>query len=332
LGTIQAFNTVTVKTRVDGQITQIGFTEGQEVKAGDPLVQIDPAPLHAQLDQITAKKAEDEAQLAVAKLNLNRDRELLAGRILPQQDFDTQQALVDQLAAAVKGDEAAIENAKVQLAFTTITAPIAGRVGLRLVDLGNVVRASDSTGLLVITQLRPISMVFTLPEQNLAAIQSHLRQGETMKAYALDRDNRTVLAEGTLAVIDNQIDTTTGTIRLKATFPNQDLKLWPGQFVNARLLLETRQDGLVVPASVVQRGPSGAFAFVITPDLTAEVRPITVAQIELGQALITSGLAAGERVVVDGQYKLKPGSKVKLPEPAGAGPRKGAGTGKPGAE
>jgi multidrug efflux system membrane fusion protein len=313
LGTVQAFNTVTVRTRVDGQIVKIAFVEGQDVHAGDVLAQIDPAPYQAQLDQCVAKKAQDEAQLAVARLTLTRDKELLAGKILAQQDYDTQQAMVDQLDATVRGDQAAIENARVQLAYTTIASPLDGRTGIRMVDQGNIVHATDSNGLVVITQLRPISVSFTLPEQNLQQIQQHLPPGGAMTALALDRDNRATLSQGKLAVIDNLIDTTTGTIRLKATFANNDLKLWPGQFVNIRLLLETRQ-GPVVPASVVQRGPDGDFAFVINNDLTAQVRKIKVAQIDRGQALIEEGLTPGERVVVDGQYKLQPGSKIKLPD------------------
>ena len=313
LGTVQAFNTVTVHSRVDGQVTKIAFTEGQDVHTGDLLAQIDPAPFQAQLDQSLAKKAQDEAQLASARLTLTRDKELLTSKILPQQDYDTQQATVDQLEATVRGDQAAIDNARVQLAYTTITSPIDGRTGIRMLDQGNIVHANDVNGLVVITQLRPISLTFTLPEQNLALIQQHVPPEGGFKTLALARDNRAILSEGHLAVIDNQIDVTTGTIRCKAVFPNTDLRLWPGQFVNVRLLLETRH-GPVVPASVVQRGPDGDFAFVISKEMKAEVRPIKVAQIDRGQALIQEGLTNGELVVVDGQYKLQPGSKVKLPE------------------
>jgi membrane fusion protein, multidrug efflux system len=320
LGTVQAFNTVTVHTRVDGQVQRIAFVEGQDVNAGDLLAKIDPAPFQAQLDQNIAKKAQDEAQLVIAQLTLSRDAELLASKILAQQDYDTQKALVDQLKATVNGDQAAIDSAKVQLGYTTIESPLAGRIGIRLVDQGNIVHANDAGGIVVITQLRPISVVFTLPEQTLGQIQSHLVAGDALATFAVDRDNRTPLGEGKLAVIDNQIDTTTGTIRLKATFANDDLKLWPGQFVNVRLLLETRKGGTVVPASVIQRGPDGAFAFVISNDLTAVVRPVKVAQIEQNQALIDEGLTPGERVVVDGQYKLQAGAKVKLPDAPGSKP------------
>ena len=317
LGTVQAFNTVSVRSRVDGQVVKIAFDEGQEVHEGDLLAQIDPAPFQAVVDQNVAKKAADEAQLSVAQLNLKRDEDLLKSKILSQQDYDTQKALVDQLGAAVKADQAAIDNARVQLAYTAIKSPLDGRTGIRQVDQGNIVHANDSNGIVVITQLRPISVVFTLPEQNLRAIQQHLREGGQLAVIALERDNQTKLDEGKLVVVDNQIDTTTGTIRLKGTFPNPDFQLWPGEFVNVRLLLEMRKAAPVVPASVVQRGPDGTFAFVIDDNLSAQVRPIKVAQIEQGQALIEQGLNPGERVVVDGQYKLQAGSKVKLPEPGG---------------
>lgn len=331
LGTVQAFNTVTVHSRIDGQITKIAFTEGQDVHTGDLLAQIDPAPFQAQLDQSLAKKSQDEAQLSIARLTLTRDKELLTGKILAQQEYDTQQAMVDQLEATVRGDQAAIDNARVQLAYTTITSPIDGRIGLRMIDQGNIVHATDAGGLVVITQLRPISLTFTLPEQSLQLIQQHTPPAGGFVTLALDRDNRTKLSEGKLAVIDNQIDVTTGTIRCKAVFPNEDLRLWPGQFVNVRLLLEIRR-GPVVPASVVQRGPDGDFAFVISKDLKAEVRPIKVAQTDRGQALIQEGLTNGELVVVDGQYKLQPGSKVKLSEPNAASEHPGARTGSGGEE
>jgi len=329
LGTVQAFNTVTVRSRVDGQVQRIAFTEGQDVKAGDLLAQIDPAPFQAQLDQNIAKKAQDEAQLAVARITLNRDSDLLAAKILAQQDYDTQKALVDQLVATVQGDQAAIDNARVQLDYTTITSPLDGRTGIRQVDQGNIVHASDSNGLVLLTQLRPISVVFTLPEQNLGRIQQHLSAGQPLTALAVDRDNRTTLGEGKLAVIDNQIDTTTGTLRLKATFPNPDLKLWPGQFVNVRLQLEIREGCAVVPASVVQRGPDGTFAFVISNDI-AVVRPIKVApQVEQGMALINDGLQPGEQVIVDGQYKVQAGAKLKFPDATGTKSPAKAGSSKP---
>lgn len=316
LGTVQAFKTVTIRPRVDGQVLKIGFVEGQDVRVGDLLAQIDPAPLQAQLDQNTAKKAQDEAQLAAARTTLERDAVLLKDKILSQQEYDTQKATVDQFVAAVQADQAAINNAKVQLGYTTIRSPLEGRTGIRQLDEGNIVHATgDSNALVVITQLRPITVFFTLPEQDLKEIQGELTAGHELPALAMDRDNRTMLDEGKLTVIDNQIDTATGTIRLKAAFPNASLHLWPGQFVNVRLLVKTRKDGIVIPASVVQRGPDGAYGFVIKQDSSVEVRPLKVARIEQGEALIDSGLQRGERVVVDGQYKLQPGSHVKVSSP-----------------
>ncbi len=326
LGTVQAFNTVTIRSRVDGQVQRIAFEEGQDVRTGDLLAQIDPAPFQAQLDQNAAKKVADEAQLSVARINFARDADLLASKILSQQDYDAQKALVDQLQAAVQADQAAIDSARVQLGYTTITSPLDARTGLRMVDQGNIVHANDSNGIVVLTQLKPISVVFTLPEQTLPQIQQHLSASGALSTFAVDRENRGTLAEGKLAVIDNQIDTTTGTIRLKATFANQELRLWPGQFVNVRLLLETRKGGTVVPASVVQRGPEGTFAFVIGNDSTAQVRSIKVAQVDQGQALIDAGLTPGERVVVDGQYKLQPGSKVSWLAPGSEHPQPLRGT------
>jgi membrane fusion protein, multidrug efflux system len=320
LGTVQAFNTVTVRVRVDGQLQNVAFIEGKDVRAGDLLARIDPEPFRAQVEQNEARKREDEAQLANARVQLRRDTELLAQKILAQQDYDAQKALVDQLDATVKADQAAIDSARIQLGYTTILSPIDGRTGMRLVDVGNVVHANDTNGLVVLTQLRPISVVFTLPEQTLAEIHQQMASGE-LTVLAVDRDNRTVLGEGKLAVIDNQIDTSTGTIKLKATFPNDDLRLWPGQFVNTRLLLTIRKGGAVVPASVVQRGPAGPYAFVIKDDQTVQIRPVEVDQIESGEALIHGGLQPGERVVVDGQYKLQPGSRVKASQSANADDR-----------
>ena len=310
LGTVQAFNTVTVRARVDGELRKVQFVEGQDLHKGDVLALIDPAPYQTQVAQAVAKKGQDAAQLANALLDLKRDAGLVAEKVVSQQAYDTQKALVEQLEATANADQAAIDSAQVQLNYTTVVAPIDGRAGIRLVDQGNVVHASDSNGLVVLAQLRPISVIFTLPEQTLNKIQNQMSAGE-LAVVAMDRDNRTRLGEGKLAVIDNEIDTTTGTIKLKAIFPNDKLQLWPGQFVNARLRLSTRKAGVVVPASVIQRGPDGSYAFVIKADNTVEIRPVTVAQIEGGEALIDSGLRAGERVVVDGQYKLQRGSQVK---------------------
>ncbi len=319
LGTVQAFNTVTVHTRVDGQLFKVAFTEGQDVKAGDVLGQLDPAPYQAALDQALAKKAQDAAQLTNARVDLQRYADLLKTDSITQQIYDTQKALVNQFEATVNADQAAADSARVNLDYTTIRSPIDGRVGIRQMDAGNIVHASDAGGLVVVTQLRPISVLFTLPEQVLSKLHENASADSEYTVLAVSRDNTKTLGTGKLAVIDNQIDTTTGTLKLKATFANENLRLWPGQFVNTRLLLTTRKDSAVVPASVVQRGPDGAFAFVIQDDQTVTMRTIKVAQIEGGLALIDEGLKPGERVVVDGQYKLQPGSHVKPAETAADG-------------
>ena len=314
IGTVQAFNTVTVRARIDGQIKQIAFKEGQDVKQGDLLAVIDPAPYQAAYDQAVAKKGQDQAQLANARQVFQRNSELLAKNVLDHQTYDTSKFQVDQFVALVQTDDANIEAAKVNLDYTRITAPISGRVGLRLVDEGNIVHASDTNGIVVIAQLKPISVLFTLPQQQLAKI-NEVAGHNPLKVYAYDRDNTKPISEGMLAVVNNQIDTTTGTIQLKATFANDDGKLWPGQFVNSRLLVTTQAGALVVPASVVQRGPQGSFAYVVNSNNIAEMRPVTVGQIDAGIAIVESGLQEGERVVVDGQYKLQPGAKVEASAP-----------------
>jgi multidrug efflux system membrane fusion protein len=312
IGTVQAYNMVTVRPQVSGTLTRVVFQEGQDVKKGDLLAVVDPRPYQAQLDGVIAKKNQDIAQLSNARVLLNRDTDLLKKGALDHQTYDTQRFLADQLDATVKADQASIDNAQTQFSYTQITAPLDGRCGIRQVDQGNFV-TSGST-LVVVTQLKPISVVFTLPQQELLAVNQAFAKGP-LKVIALDSAQTNPLDEGTLAVVDNEIDTTTGTVRLKASFPNQDLKLWPGEFVNSRLLVETRHDGLVVPASVVQRGPNGTYAYVINADKTAEMRPVKVGQIDGGQALIDSGLQEGEQVVVDGQYKLQPGAPVQITTP-----------------
>jgi multidrug efflux system membrane fusion protein len=312
IGTVQAYNTVTVHPQISGTLTQVAFQEGQDVKKGDLLAVIDPRPLQAQLDGAVAKKNQDTAQLNNAKVLLARDSDLFKKGALDNQTYDTQRYLVDQLDATVQSDQAAIDAAQTQFSYTHITAPFDGRCGIRQVDQGNYVTPGSS--LVVVTQLKPISVVFTLPQRDLLSVNEAFGKG-SLKVSALDSSQKNALDEGTLAVVDNQIDPTTGTIKLKATFPNQNLKLWPGQFVNSRLLVSTRHDGLVVPASVVQRGPNGSYAYVITQDNTVEMRPVQVAQIDGGQALIDSGLQEGEQVVIDGQYKLQPGSPVQITTP-----------------
>ena len=329
IGTVFAFNTVTIRSQIDGTLQAVVFQEGQDVQAGDLLAQIDPRIQQAALDQVKAKQATDAAQLHNAETDLKRYDELYAHQLIDQQTYNTQQALVAQLRANVQADEAGVEGAQVQFDYTHITAPIAGRVGLRQIDQGNVIHTGDANGLVVIAQLKPISVVFTLPQQNWPDIQRLIAAGEKLPAIAYDRDSLKPLDEGVLSVVDNQIDATTGTIKLKATFVNDKLVLWPGQFVNVRLLVETRKDGLVVPASVIQRGPQGAYAFVIKADGTVEVRPVQVAQIEAGVALVDHGLALGENVVVDGQYKLQAGSHVTVSPPAGPAPASDAAGAKP---
>lgn len=312
IGTVQAFNTVTVRARVDGELQRVSLQEGQLVKAGDLLATIDSRPLQAQLAQAQAKKAQDEAQLANARRDLERNMGLK--EFASRQTVDTQRALVAQYEAQIRADEAAIDAVQVQLNYTTVTAPLSGRIGLRNVDQGNVVRASDQNGIATITQIQPIAVLFTLPEKQLQAVLAAQAQG-VVKVEAQDREGRRVLDTGKLSVVDNLIDSGTGTIRLKAEMPNDPQKLWPGQFVNVRLLSTVRRGATTVPSTVVQRGPQGTYAYVIKDDLTVEQRPIKVARQEETKAIIDEGLTPGERVVVDGQYRLQPGSKIRIVEP-----------------
>jgi multidrug efflux system membrane fusion protein len=315
LGKVQALNTVTIRAQIDGKIMEAAFHEGQNVRAGDLLLQIDPRPYQAALDQAIAKQNQDQAQLGYAQKVLERDTGLFDKKIIDRQSLDLQQATTAQLDALVKADEAAVANAKVQLEFTKITAPIDGRVGLRLVDKGNIVHANDQAGLAVITQLQPISVVFTLPEGNLRDITKKLKTNgtdESVAVAALDPQNNQVLGQGELRAMDNQVDEATGTIKLKAVFQNRQFELWPGQFVNIRLLVDTRRQQLVVPSSAVNQGPSGEFIYIIRPDLIAEVRAVKVGISEDGSTVIENGVSEGDAVVVDGQYLLKSNARVQL--------------------
>ena len=273
------------------------------------MAQIDPRPFQAAYDQAVAKKVQDEANLANAKLDLQRLADLATRNFTPKQQVDTQRATVAQLEAQIQGDQAAVDNAKSQLDYTTITSPLTGRTGIRLVDQGNIVHASDATGLVVVTQLQPMSVIFTLPESQLTAVQSALKAGP-VRIFAMSRDDNRQLAEGTLAVLDNQISQTTGTMRLKGTFPNQDHALWPGEFLNIRLLARTEQNVVTAPSGALQRGPDGYYNYIVKPDSTVEARPLKVGHVSNGAAIVADSLAADEKVVTAGQYRLQPGACV----------------------
>jgi len=314
LGTVTAFQTVTVKTRIDGQMTQIAFREGQFVNRGDLLAEIDPRPYQVQLEQAQGQLARDEAQLNDAQANLNRYKALYADKVIAKQQLDTQASTVAQFGGAIQADQAQINSAKLQLTYCKITAPISGRVGLRQVDAGNMVHATDPTGIVVITQLQPITVLFSIPEDNLQAVLKRLRSGARLPVDAYDRNGAKKLATGTLLTVDNQIDPTTGTSKLKAVFNNGGNTLFPNQFVNIRLLLETSHNALIVPAAALQTGPQGAFVYVVTDNI-AHVRPVKVGITQGINISIDQGLQPGDEVVVDGADKLTDGMKVGVRQP-----------------
>jgi multidrug efflux system membrane fusion protein len=310
LGTVTAFNTVTARTRVDGELVKVAFTEGQFVKAGDLLCEIDPRPFQVQLEQAQAQMAHDQALLANANVDLERYKVLYGQQAIPKQQLDTQVATVSQYDATIKADQAQIDNAKLQLFYAHITSPITGRIGLRLVDQGNMVHATDANGLAVVTQLQPIAVLFNIAEDSLPQVAGKMRAGVTLPVLAYDRDLKHRLAQGTLLTIDNQIDTSSGTVRFKARFENEDLSLFPNQFVNARLLVDTRRGAIIIPTAAIQTSPDSAFVYVIKENKTVEVRNITPGMNEADETVVDRGLQAGEVVVIDGIDRLQAGTRV----------------------
>jgi multidrug efflux system membrane fusion protein len=308
---VQAFNTVTVTTRVDGQIQNIDFADGREVKAGDVLAQIDPRIYQATYDQAVATEAKDQAQLANAKLDLQRYTALTKLDDISQQTYATQRALVAQLEAQIKMDQAAVESTKTNLDYTTIRSPIDGRAGIRQIDMGNNLLTTANTNVVVVTQMQPISVVFSLPEENLSDV-TKATAAHTLVAIALSRDSKTELDRGSIVVLDNEVNQASGTLKLKATFPNAHERLWPGDFVNINLLVRTEKNVLTVPSSALQRGPNGQYAYVVKPDGIVAVRPLSFERFASGSAVIRNGLQAGEIVVTAGQYRLQPGAHVAI--------------------